>query len=92
MSRVRKLIVVLLLAIIASVAVSQEMPALRPSYLILRVPTAAVPHHPAHGSYPGNGLAVEATPYAYGWFGAQPRRHWSRHFGYYREYTEWSSQ
>ena len=73
-------------------AMSQEMAAPRPSYLILRVPTAPVPRHPAHGHYPGNALAVEATPYAYGWFGAQPRRHWSRHFGYYREYTEWSSQ
>ena len=73
-------------------AVSQEMPAPRPSYLILRVPAAPAPHGLAHGHYPGNGVAVEATPYAYGWFGVQPRRHWSRHFGYYREYTEWSAR
>jgi hypothetical protein len=28
--------------------------------------------------------------YAYGWFGAHPRWHSTRHFGYQRLYTEWS--
>jgi hypothetical protein len=31
-----------------------------------------------------------AAPYAYGWFGANPRVHATRHFGYYKLYTEWS--
>ena len=31
-----------------------------------------------------------AAPYAYGWFGASPRVHHTRSFGYYRLYTEWS--
>ncbi len=31
-----------------------------------------------------------ATPYAYGWFGVTPRAHATRHFGFYKLYTEWS--
>ncbi len=31
-----------------------------------------------------------APRYAYGWFGAAPRYHASRHFGYYRDYTQWT--
>ncbi len=38
-------------------------------------------------SYPVQ--AVYRTPYAYGWFGAQPDAKWSRHYGYYRNYTQW---
>lgn len=34
--------------------------------------------------------AVQSAPYAYGWFGASPRTHATRHFGYYKLYTEWS--
>jgi hypothetical protein len=30
-----------------------------------------------------------APRYAYGWFGAHPRESWYRHFGYYRDYTQW---
>ena len=63
-----------------------------PSYLILRAPAAPHPHHPRHGQYPGQGYGVQTRTYAYGWFGVPPRRHWSRHFGYYRNYTEWSAR
>ena len=28
--------------------------------------------------------------YAYGWFGAQPRTHYTRHFGFFRGYTQWT--
>ncbi len=31
-------------------------------------------------------------PFAYGWFGVAPRRHYSRHFGYYREFTQWKTR
>ncbi len=31
-----------------------------------------------------------ATPYAYGWFGAEPTNQWSRQFGAQRRYTQWS--
>lgn len=35
---------------------------------------------------------VVSKPYPYGWFGAPPRQHWTRHFGYYRNYTQWSAK
>ena len=33
---------------------------------------------------------VDLRPYPYGWFGVSPRGHASRHFGYYRQFTQWS--
>ena len=63
-----------------------------PSYLFLRAPVAPRPHRVGYGYYPGNESAVEPRPYSYGWFGAKPHPQWSRHFGYYRNYTEWSSR
>lgn len=60
-----------------------------PSYYTLRAPAPAM-HHGGHGYNPGQAQPVSRHAYAYGYFGAQPRRHWSRHFGYYREYTQWS--
>jgi hypothetical protein len=33
---------------------------------------------------------VPGYGYSYGWFGAAPRAHAERSFGYYREYTQWS--
>lgn len=37
-------------------------------------------------------LPVNTPRYAYGWFGVQPRHHWSRHFGFYRDYTQWKAK
>ncbi len=31
-------------------------------------------------------------PYAYGYFGARPNRHLSQHFGYLRQYNQWSAR
>ncbi|MEO8165610.1 MAG: hypothetical protein ABI619_09455, partial [Betaproteobacteria bacterium] len=63
-----------------------------PSYLILRGPVASNPHHTDQGYYPGYGYAVQPQAYSYGWFGAEPRRQWTHHNGYYRNYTEWSAR
>ncbi len=63
-----------------------------PPYLLLRTPAAPSPHHPTYQRYPGIGFGVSTQSYAYGWFGAAPRKHWSRHFGYYRDYTQWSGK
>ena len=30
--------------------------------------------------------------YPYGYFGAQGGKTWSRHFGYYRRYTQWTQR
>ena len=61
-----------------------------PDYLILQTPQSWPPAGHSPGFYPGRGHGVSTNAYAYGWFGAAPRRHWSRHFGYYRNYTQWS--
>ena len=43
---------------------------------------------PPSGAY-GSFTPSDPPRYAYGWFGAQPRQTWFRHFGYYRNYTQW---
>jgi hypothetical protein len=65
--------------LVGDVAAAEQAP-----YVILGPPSAH-----AAGNY---GIRVTAPTYAYGWFGVQPRRHWSRHFGYYRNYTQWSGR
>lgn len=59
-----------------------------PSYLLLRQATAPDGHR---GIAVGRPVNVTGQGYAYGWFGACPRTHGERHFGYYRHYTQWSS-
>ena len=63
-----------------------------PAYLVLKTPAAKSPHHPNHGYSPGYGYGVQTHAYAYGWFGAKPTTHWTRHLGYQRNYTQWSSR
>jgi hypothetical protein len=74
----------LLLASLTSVA--QAVP---PSYLLLRRAEGPGPHNEP-GKPPAYVQPVRGYGYAYGWFGAAPRAHASRSFGYYREYTQWS--
>lgn len=61
-----------------------------PAYLVLRRHAS-----PGQNHQPGHGDAAmydaRMSGYAYGFFGAAPRSHASRHFGYYRTYTQWSS-
>jgi hypothetical protein len=65
--------------------------AAHPQYLVLRAP-AAGPHHAAYGYYPGEAYGVTAPTYAYGWFGAPRRGHWSRQYSYYGNYVDWSQR
>ena len=60
-----------------------------PSYLLLRKNEGPTRQTGENGP-PIRRQEVFADGYAYGWFGAQPRVHGTRHFGYYRLYTEWS--
>jgi hypothetical protein len=63
-----------------------------PPYLILQTPTAKTGHRQTMGYSPGYGYGAQTHGYSYGWFGAQPRQHWSRSFGVNRSYTQWSAQ
>jgi hypothetical protein len=63
-----------------------------PMYLIPRTPSAPTPHAPTYRRYPGRAEPVTTQAYSYGWFGAQPPRQWSRHFGYYNSYRQWSAR
>ena len=38
----------------------------------------------------GTAVPTPAQRYAYGWFGVPQRKHEVRHFGYNRNYTQWS--
>jgi hypothetical protein len=60
-----------------------------PPYLILQTPPSG-PRQVPQGANPGIQHGVSAPAYSYGYFGVQPRKHVSRHYGYYRNYKEWS--
>lgn len=88
----RSILAVALLTIAAAIYLPRPATAQQPTYLILGGPTVETsprprPHHAAN---PGVGVSVTAPTYTYGWFGATPHRHWYRHFGYYRNYTQWT--
>ncbi|MEX2176368.1 MAG: hypothetical protein WD872_18540 [Pirellulaceae bacterium] len=72
--------------VLVTAAVAQAGP---PSYLLLRQPES-----PGPNNKPGRPAAryydVRTDGYAYGYFGAGPRTHWSRHFGVNRTYSQWS--
>ena len=65
-------------------------PAGPPSYLLLRQPESPAPQH-----HPGEPAAkyydVRTEGYAYGYFGACPRSHWSRSSGVLRVHKQWSN-
>jgi hypothetical protein len=77
------------LSIVLLFMAAHSLSAGHPPYVVLKTRPVAPQ---SHASSPGVAVTVEAQPYAYGWFGAQPRRHMTRHFGYYRNYTEWSAK
>ena len=71
------------------VGVADAAVATPPAYLILRRNASPGQHHrPGHAD--AAMFDARTSGYAYGYFGATPRSHASRHFGYYRTYTQWS--
>jgi hypothetical protein len=81
MSRFRLLIAAL--ALIGGSAFTTPAIADGPTYLILRGPKPGKSDHSLH--------VLQPQPYAYGWFGAQPRyRFRTKSNGYYGSYTQWS--
>ena len=88
----RPILLAAVLTAVAAVSFVEPARAQTPGYLVLGG-TAARPVHGQDApriSNTGVVYPVVTQTYAYGWFGAQPRRHWSRHFGYYRNYTQWT--
>ena len=67
-----------------------------PPYLLLGPPPAPPGHHrvpPASDRYQTDrAIVLPSRGYAYGWFGAAPRQHGTVHYGYYRNYIQWSSR
>jgi hypothetical protein len=60
-----------------------------PAYLLLRRAESPGKHyHP--GAADAAMYDARTSGYAYGFFGVAPRSHASRHFGYYRNFTQWS--
>ncbi len=60
-----------------------------PSYLLLRQAESPGPFR-SHGLPAAVYYDVRAEGYAYGYFGAGRRTHWSRGFGVNRRHTQWS--
>ncbi len=59
-----------------------------PQYWLLRPPaqTRSLGHHRSY--YPAQATYLSRHAYAYGWFGAPARQHWSRHEGYRQRYVQ----
>lgn len=60
-----------------------------PSYLLLRRGDSPGLDN-QRGQPTAQGRDVRATAYAYGWFGAAPRQHVQKSYGYRGVYTQWS--
>jgi hypothetical protein len=88
MRRLAAVIVILILVSMCCPAAATAQTR-RPSYLILRAP---VRKFRGHAYYPGRGYEVRTEAYAYGWFGAKPRRHLRRSTGYNESYIQWTKQ
>jgi hypothetical protein len=81
-------IVSLSLFFVLSQSASAQYP---PKYTILRAPTSPSHHHPPmRGVREGYVNPKMRRSYAYGWFGAKSNPQWTRHFGYYGKFTQWS--
>jgi hypothetical protein len=81
---------ILTIAVLAIAAIVEPACATPPAYLLLRRAESPGPYY-RHG-YPDAAMYDARTSgYAYGFFGVAPRSHASRHFGVYRNYTQWSS-
>jgi hypothetical protein len=79
----------LIAALVLAVAMAQAAQAGPPTYLMLRRPESPGKHYQP-GKPDAAMLDARTSGYAYGFFGVPPRSHGSRHFGIYRNYTQWS--
>ena len=89
MITIRKFVLVVFTA---AILMAPEVVDAKPRYLILRTPTAPTKAQPTRQHYSGYKTVVTGEAYSYGYFGAAPRRHASRHTGYYNNYIQWGSR
>ena len=96
MNTIKKALLAAALVLGVSTQVTAKEPPIRqhrnPTYLLLRTPRTPAKNQPQYGYTPGRPKEVVGRGYTYGWFGVKRRRHWSRHFGFYRNYTEWKAR
>ena len=81
----RRLTLLLLFGLMTCGLSTADADAAPPRYIVL------TPHSGGyHGPYSSGTVApVGRQGYAYGWFGAHPRRHRAISYGYYNNYTQW---
>ncbi|MFT7638796.1 MAG: hypothetical protein ACI9G1_000521 [Pirellulaceae bacterium] len=88
-----RLLRVLTLVLFTALILAGPAPAdAKQRYLILKTPASPTRGHPTSQHYTGHKTVVSGDAYSYGYFGAAPRRHWSRYGGYYNSYNQWSSR
>ena len=89
MSNLRRAFIRLIAALALATGITTTAQAGPPTYLMLRRPESPGKHY-----QPGRPDAAmrdaRTSGYAYGFFGVAPRSHASRHFGVYRNFTQWS--
>jgi len=85
----RRAFIWLTAALLLAMSISQSANAGPPGYLVLRRGEAPGNHN-RPGYYDAAMYDARTTGYAYGFFGVAPRSHFSRHFGVYRNYTQFA--
>ena len=83
-------IIRLIAAVLLALSMATPVSAGPPAYLLLRRAEAPGKHY-APGYYDAAMYDTRTRGYAYGYFGVPPRSHASRHFGVYRNYTQWAA-
>jgi len=89
MRSLRRAFIWLTAVLLLAVSISSPVNAGPPGYLVLRRPEAPANHF-RPGYYDAAMYDARTSGYAYGFFGVAPRSHYSRHFGTYRTYTQFS--
>ena len=85
----RNACVLLIAALLLAMSCAAPASAGPPAYMLLRRAESPGKHY--HPGYADAAMYdAHTSGYAYGFFGVAPRSHASRHFGYYRNYTQWS--
>jgi hypothetical protein len=89
MRSLRRAFIWLIAALLLAISGAAPASAGPPGYLVLRRPEAPGNHF-RPGYYDAAMYDARTSGYAYGFFGVAPRSHYSRHFGTYRNFTQFA--